>query len=256
MNPRAFLAHIESDGRLLADRAALDTSADVPCCPGWSVADLVEHTGVIHRHKTLIIDNLLLENPPPPEPPESDLLGWYEHGLERLLAVLRAADPDREVFTWFAGDKTVRFWFRRMAHETLIHRVDAEQATSDVSPIDPDLAADGIDEVLTMYVGGYPDWGTFAPAENTAQIVCTDKPASWNIRFGRFAGSSPKTGKHHDLDAFVTTDSLPEAGTVVRGRAADIDLWLWGRGNIDRLQVSGDAGAADRLRAICADTMG
>ena len=72
MNPSVFLAHIESDGRLLADRATLNTAADVPCCPGWSVADLVEHTGVIHRQKTLIIDNLLLENPPLPEPPVAD----------------------------------------------------------------------------------------------------------------------------------------------------------------------------------------
>src|SRR6266487_2274330 len=42
---------------------------------------------------------------------------------------------------------------RRAAHETAIHRVDAERACpAPVCPIDQDQALDGIDEVLTVFL--------------------------------------------------------------------------------------------------------
>jgi hypothetical protein len=40
-------------------------------------------------------------------------------------------------------------WARRQAHETAIHRFDAESATSSVSGFDPTFASDGIGEILT-----------------------------------------------------------------------------------------------------------
>ena len=256
MDWQTFLAHIESDGLLLesAARAGLDTS--VPCCPGWTVRDVVGHTGIVHRQKTVIVRGRLLENPASPELPDADLIGWYRTGLEELVSALRDSDPAERVFTWFPPDQSIGFWYRRMAHETLIHRVDAEQGHGEVSSIDAALAADGIDEVLTMYVGGYPAWGTFEPGTSIVRIECLDEKSAWDVRFGLFTGNSPTSGRTHNLDAFVVVDQQSDPAATIRGAAADINLWLWGRGNMDRLEVSGDQELATGLRQICQEAMG
>jgi uncharacterized protein (TIGR03083 family) len=256
MDWQTFLTHIESDGLLLesAARAGLDES--VPCCPGWTVRDVVEHTGAVHRQKTFIVRDRMLENPAPPDLPDGDLIGWYRTGLEELMSALRHSDPAERVFTWFPPDQSIGFWYRRMAHETLIHRVDAEQGHGEVSSIDPALAADGIDEVLSTYVGGYPAWGSFEPGDSIARLECVDDDSVWDIRFGRFTGTSPADGRNHELEAFVIVDRQSSPGVTIRGTAADLDLWLWGRQNIESLEISGDASLAIDLRNICEETMG
>src|SRR5919198_6201120 len=40
-----------------------------------------------------------------------------------------------------------------MAHETLVRRTDVESAFGPVGPIDRDVATDGVDEVLTAWLG-------------------------------------------------------------------------------------------------------
>ncbi len=255
MDWAAYLTHIDTDGGLVAAAARSGLHASVPCCPGWTVRDVVEHTGIVHRHKTAIVRERLLENPEPPEAPAAELLPWFTSGLGELLDVLRSADPAERVYTWNPKHQTVGFWYRRMAHETLIHRVDAEQAHGSISPIDPELAADGVDEVLVDYVGGYPEWGNFRPGSDTARLSCTDRPDRWDVQFGRFVGTSPNTGTAHDLDAFIVTPDIEAPGVIINGRAADLDLWLWGRSPIDRLTVVGNAAVATLLRSICAEEM-
>lgn len=250
-----YLNHIESDGLALVAAAENSMESTVPCCPGWKVADVVAHTGVVHRHKTAIVAGRLQENPDPPPTPDQELAEWFRDGLDRLLDSLRAADPNETVFTWVESDQTVGFWYRRMAHETLIHRIDVEQALGQVGEINPALAADGIDEVLTVYVGGYPAWGTFVPGDELATISCSDAPYRWTVRFGTFSGRSPHTSREYDLPAF---EVVPEtaASVDISGPAADLDLWLWGRGTLDQLTVQGDRQQAERLREICAEDMG
>ncbi len=250
-----YLAHIESDGALLTAAGRTGLEEVTPCCPGWAVRDVVEHTGVVHRHKTAIVRARLQENPDPPQAPATDLLPWFEAGVRDLVETLRAADPTENVYTWNPRQRTVGFWYRRMAHETLIHRVDAEQAHGSISPIDAELAADGVDEVLVDYVGGYPDWGTFRPEADTARLSCTDRPDHWFVQFGRFEGTSPNTGHSYDLDAFIVTADISAPDVTISGTAADLDLWLWGRIPLDRLAVSGDAEIAEKLRSICAEDM-
>src|SRR5262249_9741619 len=47
-----------------------------------------------------------------------------------------------------------RFWHRRAAQETAVHRFDAQFAAGDAKPIDADLALDGIDEHLGFVAFG------------------------------------------------------------------------------------------------------
>jgi hypothetical protein len=64
--------------------------------------------------------------------------------LEELAAYARRSGADREVSA---------FWVRRMAHETAMHRIDADLAvrrTPTAMPVE--LAVDGVDELLTTFL--------------------------------------------------------------------------------------------------------
>ena len=252
----AYLDHIRTDGELLARAGDAGLDADAPCCPDWTVGDVVAHTGAVHRHKTAIVAGRLSQNPESEAAPEHDVVDWYRDGLNRLLESLADADQAESVYSWVAADQTVGFWYQRMAHETLIHRVDAEQGHGRVSPIDPELAADGIDEVLTKFVGGYPEWGTFTRDDGTVRIACNDRPRQWDTSFGTFNGTSPSTGtEYEDLEALEVIEPVDQPDAVIEGTAADLDLWLWGRGPLEQLQLSGDEQLAHRLRRLCAENM-
>src|SRR4029078_11382856 len=96
-----------------------------------------------------------------------------------------AADPAEEAWTW-SSEQTVGFTFRRQAHEALIHRLDAEQAAGQGSPLDPELPADGVDEVLDVMDGGAAPWGEFAPLPHFVQVDLSDRDESVWVQLGRF----------------------------------------------------------------------
>ena len=64
----------------------------------------------------------------------------------------------------WADDKTVGYIRRRQAHEALIHRLDAELTAGAVTPLDPDLAADGVLRVPRRDVRRLPAVGHLRPA--------------------------------------------------------------------------------------------
>ena len=106
-------------------------------------------------------------------------------------------------------------------------------ATVAVSPIDAGLAADGVDEILDVYVGGVPAWAEFSPEDVVARLEATDAVADWDVRFGSISGTSTDTGNtYRDLATIVLVDPVDEPAVIVSGAAADLDLWLWGRGSM------------------------
>ncbi|MEV7091954.1 maleylpyruvate isomerase family mycothiol-dependent enzyme [Amycolatopsis sp. NPDC051045] len=132
-------------------RAALRAgpAARVPNCPKWTVQDLVTHIAFVHAFAV----GLALNRPAKPAPPPDweDVLGWWDG---QRLALREALDraPEAPAFSPYPGfDVTVGDWTRRMAHETAIHRLDAESALEDVPPtrFSPEFANDGIHEFLT-----------------------------------------------------------------------------------------------------------
>lgn len=148
----------ENDRFLLATTAA-DLDEAVPACPGWSVADMVVHLGGVHRWATHLVASRASEyvsrktmglEPPPTD--LAELPTWFADGAAALLATLRATAGDEAIWSWTA-DTTARFWSRRQLQETAMHRVDAELAAGLPAPIDSDVAADGIDELVTLWVG-------------------------------------------------------------------------------------------------------
>ena len=140
-----------------ADRAGLATA--VPSCPSWQVKDLLRHTGYIHRWAARHIIECpreVIDGPSEAEilrggAADPDLLDWFRTGHAALFETLTAADPAVECATFMPAPSPLAFWARRQAHETAIHRADAELAAGEVPEYPPDFAADGIDELITGF---------------------------------------------------------------------------------------------------------
>ena len=123
-------------------------TADVPSCPGWTVESVLRHTAQVYLHKVESIRRNALPEPWPPNLTHRDPLELYDEAAAALIAQLEESGPTAPSWTWWPEDQTPGFWFRRMAQETAVHRVDAELAHDVLTPIDAELALDGIDEVL------------------------------------------------------------------------------------------------------------
>src|ERR1019366_10224384 len=79
---------------------------------------------------------------------DGDLFRAYRSAHAVLVEALVAAPPDLRCWTFLPAPSPLAFWARRQAHETTIHRVDAELASGPVAPVTPEFAADGLDELL------------------------------------------------------------------------------------------------------------
>jgi uncharacterized protein (TIGR03083 family) len=243
-----YLAHLDADAHLLAAAAAKGLMPPVPGCPGWTVADLVDHVTRVHASRTDIVEQGLVDRWPSPRPrPEAmDPIAWYREGANRLSEALAAADPAAPAKT-FSREQTVGFWIRRMAHETLVHRIDAEQAHGYESQVDPELATDGIAEVIEVFLTRFPgDWGEFSSGGTVVRVGTGDQ--SWTLQLGRFVGTRrgeivdlPRAAVEHDADSVVTVSGDP--GRVL--------LWMWGRAPLEDVTVTGDVAAAHQLREVC-----
>lgn len=141
-----------------------------------------------------------------------------------------------------------------MAHETLIHRVDAELAAGDRTPMDPELSADGVDEALRVMYGGAHDWSVFHPDEGrTLRLAASDTGDSWWVSLGRVTGGRPGGTEVDEPDiAIAPVDPGGAAAATVTGTAADLDCWLWHRPAVAEPQRDGDHGVVTAFEAVIA----
>jgi hypothetical protein len=120
-----------------------------------------------------------------------------------------------------------------MAHETVIHRVDVEISGDRPTPVAADLAVDGVDEVLAIFLAG--DWSE-APDDRCQgqRIVVSTGERSWLVEL---------------LPGLINV-SEPEGGqdATVRGDPESVLLWLWGRRSDRELTRSGDTAVMTLLR--------
>jgi uncharacterized protein (TIGR03083 family) len=210
--------------------------APVPTCPDWVVRDLVRHIGGVHRWATGYVagartkaGDVSFDEVVGPWPDDAELAPWLRRGCATLADALAAAPADLQCWTFLRAPSPLAMWARRQAHETAIHRVDAQLAAgSAVTPFDAPFAADGVDELLACFV---PRRSTTLRTESPAamSVHCTDDNAAWLLRIGPDG---------------VTTESAPvpdsAADCSVRGAAADLYLALWNRAGPDALVVEGD----------------
>ena len=158
--PDQFLAEIRSSAGTLADIVRTQ-SPDLPIatCPDWSLRELAAHLGRVHRWAAEIVRTRAAQRIPFDAVPDSQYpavsqaaqAAWLTAGAERLIAAVTDAGA-AEVWA-FARMAPATFWARRQAHETMVHRADAELAAGRGVVLDAALAADGIDEWLWMLRG-------------------------------------------------------------------------------------------------------
>lgn len=255
-----YLHHIsEETGRFRSALVSCDPQARVPTCPDWTATDLLWHLGHEVQH---FWAHVITHRPAPPADyeeitrPDSfeAVLETFDRDTAAFLDALGAADPAEPAWSW-APEQTVGFSYRRQAHEALIHRIDAElTAGLPVTPPDPALAADGVDECLAVMYGGTPPWGSFTPGPHRVLVDLTDA-APVRVALGRFTGTEPDGTERDEPDLEVVagpSDSLANQPAVrVTGTAAAVDRWVWQRSDTESgVTVEGDQDAIDHLLGI------
>jgi uncharacterized protein (TIGR03083 family) len=213
-----YLQHLQADGEALSAAARKAPAAHIDTCPEWHMPDLVGHVARVHRWANHLVATRATTYQKGPESPVDDfdrLMIWYDEGLAQLLATLEGTDPDAEVWNWAErGAGRARFWARRMAHETAVHRWDGETAAGVAQPISRPLAVDGIDE----YLGFVTRWlarDPIADLEGSLHLHATDGDGEWSMQL-RPEGLE-LVREHRKADA------------AIRAPASDLLLWLTNR---------------------------
>jgi uncharacterized protein (TIGR03083 family) len=254
-----YLDHLRTESaRFREVLSAGDPAARVPACPDWDAADLLWHlTGVqafwaeVVRTRPAPVPEDYERTLARPDSHEALLEAFDQHSAA-LQEALASADPAEEAWHW-SSDHTVGASIRRQAHEALIHRLDAEEAAGQVTPLDPRLAADGVLEALTVMYGGCPPWGTITPSDRVVDVHLTDTGDVLHVALARFTGTDPDGTSYDEPDLAVLDEEAGSAVAMVEGTAGDLDAWLWHRGTGRvRVEQSGDEAALGELRAVLA----
>ncbi|MEV0224086.1 maleylpyruvate isomerase family mycothiol-dependent enzyme [Streptomyces sp. NPDC050704] len=211
---------LDREGRLLAGAAAeAGVDAKVPTCPGWQVRDLLRHTGMVHRWATAFVAEGHTSYHPDGGLPELDgaeLLAWFREGHRRLVDTLASAPPDVRCWAFLPAPSPLAFWARRQAHETTVHRIDAESALGGApSEISVDFAVDGIDELLRgFHVRRKSRVRTDEP--RVLRVRASDTDAVWTVRLS----TEPPVSERGEVT---------DADCELAGPAAQLYQALWNR---------------------------
>ncbi|MCA1789998.1 MAG: maleylpyruvate isomerase family mycothiol-dependent enzyme, partial [Thioalkalivibrio sp.] len=188
------ISALEWEAQLFAGAARrIELDAPVSSCPGWDMRDLVRHLAEIHlwagaqvsnRAAKMFVDDLSELSAYWPElavfwPSDAELIDWYLETNANLLRELTSAPTDLECRTFLPAPSPLAMWARRQAHETAVHRFDAEHVGHTQTSFDPSFATDGIDEVLCAFA---PRGNTFMiDSPKTMAVHPNDTDARWHV---------------------------------------------------------------------------
>jgi uncharacterized protein (TIGR03083 family) len=234
-----YLAAIRQESNRFYDIAeGADPGAGVPSCPGWSIADLVWHLGEVHWFWATDVE-VRADNPDqveaakPPRPADyAELVAFGRAQVDHLLAALDATPDDTPVWTWALNesDHTAGFVRRHQVQEAAVHRWDLQAAATSAppDPIDPEAAADSIDEFLVITL----PWSVRAdkPIAGSVHIHCTDAAGEWLIH---------ADGKVEAVHA--------KGDVAIRGTASDVLLAIYKRIPLDSVELIGNEELAREL---------
>lgn len=249
MDESRFLECLAADHRRLRAVVSGALGDAVPSCPGWTGADLAQHVAEVYLHKA---ETMRRGEWPRPWPPAlgADPLAALDRAYTELTAEFAARKPDEPALTWYRPDQTVGFWIRRMAQETVIHRVDGELAAG-VAPtaIPSDLAVDGIDEVLTSFLTyasvEFPEeLGDHLESCDGSTVRIDTAEASWLVQLGPGAVTVERGA----------ADAAADAEAVVRGTEDAVLRWLWRRVDNSAVELDGNRGVIGKLHQLLGDT--
>ncbi|MPZ64736.1 MAG: maleylpyruvate isomerase family mycothiol-dependent enzyme [Pseudonocardiaceae bacterium] len=233
---------IETEAGMLRTAAlAVAPDTTVPSCPDWTVQRLLAHTGRVFAMVTGALHAADPSTPPTkPRAMSGDLdavVAGYDERLAELLEALRTADPAAPAWNFSpTAPKTAAFWARRMAHEATMHRLDAQGTTGEDTGVGPDVAADGIDEVLTRLIQRRTDEWADSDLAGTVLYHAADAGRAWTVRL--VAGQLPQTAP----------EIVAEPDASVIGLADAIYRAAWGRPSHAKITGNRELAAAVRAR--------
>ncbi|MCU7820563.1 maleylpyruvate isomerase family mycothiol-dependent enzyme [Kitasatospora sp. DSM 101779] len=246
MDNARYLECLAADFARLRSVVPIAPAAAVPTCPGWTVTDLARHVGAVYLHKIAAMrEGAEPEQWPPKGLDEEEPLALLDRAYQGLLAEFAARRPEDPAGSWYTPDRSVGFWIRRMAQETVIHRIDAELGAGQrVAPVPQDLAVDGIDELLKVFVAySVAEWGDYftevLDASPGRSYEVRTVGATWRVRSGPglFTVEDGTAGDPPDV--------------IVSGPPAAVLRWVWNRQDGDPapgLTVEGDRDAVAELK--------
>ena len=243
LSAELYYAEIEASTAMLAvvvDSA--DPQLPIPACPDWTLRQLATHLGRAQRWATEIVkarSDAFIDFRAVPDgklPSEEAERGrWLTAGATRLVAALREADGDQ---VWaFDTMAPASFWARRMSHEVMVHCADAHLAAGDEVDMPAELAADAIDEWLTVMSGltaGQPDRRlTALPPGRSLHVHATDPD---------LAGKGEWLIANAGDDGLRVATEHGKADVALTGPATDVLLVLLGRlpASHEAVRVIGD----------------
>jgi uncharacterized protein (TIGR03083 family) len=228
---------------LRAAAATAGLGAAVPTCPAWDVTQLVIHQGMVHRWAAANLrgeaDHSTSASTAQGQA-AADVLAWYTDGLTALIETVRDTPAGAQAMVFLRDAPPPRqFWARRQCHETTIHSVDAISAVHGRWPtvaevgIDPLLAADGIDELLTGFITR--GQGKLHATEPYLILVQTaDTGHAWTVRVS-------------DGPIVTTVGETAKPDVVFSGTAGQLYLSLWNRA--DEITMDGPPDVLDQWRS-------
>jgi uncharacterized protein (TIGR03083 family) len=236
---------IQRESRRIIDAYLANPDGHIPWSDRWRVGTVARHVAGTHHVVAQVIagrpdaDFGLFAALVSPEKNDPSFPDWFAQGTAQLLAELGSVEPGLACWNFHDGrEGQVGFWARRMMHESIVHRWDAQMgAFGTADPIESDTAADGIDEFLEVFVDITRSQANSPPGPNIL-IETGDSSASWTV--GLSAGG--RTVRRGTDDAEIQ----------VRGNASDILLILWGRVAElpDSVEVVGLVGDSTALAAL------
>lgn len=231
---------LRTEGELLAT-STLGTDPHLPVryAEGMTVADTVRHVGSVYR---MVVAWLRLGAQPTrwqrAQVPGQSIVEYLRAGHRALLTELSAHDPADAAPTWWPLDQTYGFWYRRLAHETTVHRYDVQTAAATMTVtsgiVNDEVAFDGIDEILSLWfshrldvLGVTNSW--------TGRVAVVAGRRRWIAQLAETGTASWPAEAGERADATVSSDP------------AGMYLWLWGRRPFATATPSGDAAGVTQL---------
>jgi len=196
MELNELISHFRQECQQFAALCAAVLDHAVPSCPGWTVQDLIELLGTVHRRAAFRVgsdvDPSGTEINPPVE--SSEILNWFNEGSENLYQIFTTYPADYKTWNWSGKDQTLAWMIRRQAHEAAIHRFDAELAHMGIPSVSaikslpaesipfgftPTFAKDGVGERLEVTIGSRRNLTGTLPG--SLHLHATDIDAEWTV---------------------------------------------------------------------------
>jgi hypothetical protein len=223
------LTRIEHLSSALVDEVAVRSADDAVRSTMWPTVGAVgAHVSAVYRWVTEIVHTGRPAEPAERSLDEATMTTELRDARRALLAELER--EDRECWVLGGETGTTAFWRRRMVLESLKHLLDVRTAPTErfavPDELDAQLAADGVDEFLQVFLGR--SRSSLDPLPGGVRLVASDIDRSWTLA----------------ADWSLGDGGAATPAATIEATAAELLLLLWERASAldepDRFRLSGD----------------